>query len=591
MPVTEGNIEVINTGKFLDTTEVTQTDGLEVQREVVVIGDPSTLANYAEVTSSDPTISDIGLVTRSLSYGVRDNNSVKMLQLTGENHLEVAIHDPVLPFGALHVENLTPVFQVDALYGINATEVLQTTGLAFESNPPTPGANSGANTGTNNLLTCATGTTAFSFASMQSRARLKYRPGQGVLGRFSALWSSPAASSIVVAGMGNPESGVFFGYNGTSFGILYSTGGVRCIQTLTITTRTTTGGTVIFRLNGLDYTVTIPAGATTQRTAYDISLQTFPGWSVASVGSTVVFLASSVGVRAGAFTLTNGTAVGTVGAFAQTLAGAAATDTWVPQASWNGDKLNGTGPSGVTLDPSKGNVFEIGIQYLGFGAVTFRVETIASDGNNATPTLVHTLNIPNSRTTVSFSMPSFPFTMAAYSAGSTTNVSVSVGSFAGFIEGNQVITGPRFTYPTEDASFVGSAAGTYYPLTTIRNGLVFNGRANQCPVTILSVGAASADATPTTLFLIKNATLLGPVNFTTWSTSSVTFVDTSATTCTFSDNNQIVATLPIGNGGADFESFDNEITLQPGERITVAARGVTGTVTYFLSTLDTQEDN
>ena len=71
----------------------------------------------------------------------------------------------------------------------------------------------------------------------------------------------------------------------------------------------------------------------------------------------------------------------------------------------------------------------------------------------------------------------------------------------------------------------------------------------------------------------------------------MTFVDTSATTCTFSDNNQIVATLPIGNGGADFESFDNEITLQPGERITVAARGVTGTVTYFLSTLDTQEDN
>lgn len=43
------------------------------------------------------------------------------------------------------------------------------------------------------------------------------------------------------------------------------------------------------------------------------------------------------------------------------------TDTSVAQASWNLDTLDGNGPSGITLDESKTNIFVIDLQWLGVG--------------------------------------------------------------------------------------------------------------------------------------------------------------------------------------------------------------------------------
>lgn len=46
-----------------------------------------------------------------------------------------------------------------------------------------------------------------------------------------------------------------------------------------------------------------------------------------------------------------------------------ATDNLVAQASWNMDKMNGTGPSGVTLDPTKVQIMVIDFEWLGVGRV------------------------------------------------------------------------------------------------------------------------------------------------------------------------------------------------------------------------------
>jgi len=524
-----------------------------------------------------------------IQSGINDAGQAVAASYTGEGHAEVEIHGPLNPFGSIHTENLLPLVQVDAVHGISVHEIKATTGLSYEATAPTPGVSSGVNSATNNLFKCETGTTAYSFASMQSTGRARYRPGQGIVARYTALWSAPAASSTVVAGVGSSESGFYFGYNGTSFGILHSTGNVREIQTLTISAAATTGGTIIMRLNGLDYTVTIPTSTTTERTAYDISKQTYPGYTTEQIGSTVMFLANSVGNKTGTFSLTRGTALVVAGTFAETLAGATSTDTWIPQASWNGDKLDGTGPSGVTLDPTKGNVFQIGIQYLGFGAITFQVEAGLSP-NNPSWVTVHVIEAQNSRTSVTQSQPTFPFTMAAYSAGSTTNVSVSVGSFAIFLEGQKKLIGPRMTYTREAAAYVGSTASTYYPLFTIRNQYIFTGRANQSLINLISVAAAHTDNTIATLYLIKNATLIGPVNFTTWATTSCSCVDQGATTCTFSSNDQLIFTLPIGAGGEANLVLDDELILQPGETLTLAARCTSGTTPYFSCSLNTRED-
>lgn len=59
-----------------------------------------------------------------MAFGKLDNGKIKEFAVTPEGHLEVAIHDPILPFGSLHVENLRPIFQSDAVYGINAGQTI-----------------------------------------------------------------------------------------------------------------------------------------------------------------------------------------------------------------------------------------------------------------------------------------------------------------------------------------------------------------------------------------------------------------------------------------------------------------------------------
>lgn len=527
----------------------------------------------------------MALITRT------DNSRSVDLAATAEGHLEVAIHSPTLPFGAVHAEGLTPIFQSDAVYGLNASEVNAVTGHS------TGGVTSGVNTGTNNLFTCATGTTSLSFATIQSRRRLRYRAGQGLVGRFAGFFTAPVANSILVAGFGTAESGFYFGYNGVNtgtaakFGILYSTGAKREIRTLTVATASTATNDYAVTLNDVTTTVTATNNASTVKTAYEISRGTYPGWQATQRGSTVVFLSDNAGAKAGAFTLAQPSAgVPAAGTFATTLAGVASTDTWTYQSDWNGDKLNGTGASGYTLDPTKGNVYQLSMQYLGFGTIAFQIEVTHPGSNNSVFVTVHTIKYPNTATTTSVNQPSFPFTMAAYSAGSTTNCSVSVGSFGGFIEGQKKLTGPRMGYSVSTNGFVGSAASTYYPLFTVRNERVYGGRANQAVVNLISMSASHDDATPIEFSIIRDATLVGTPSFTAFAPTSCTYWDTAATTATVSGNGQLIFTMHTGQAAGQAFAFTDEISIQPGETVTLAARAVTGTATYVSASLNTRED-
>ena len=303
----------------------------------------------------------------------------------------------------------------------------------------------------------------------------------------------------------------------------------------------------------------------------------------------MVFLSNDVGVKAGTYSIgQTGAGTPAAGSYATTLTGVVSTDTFIPQSTWNGDKLDGTGASGVTINPQYGNVYQIDIQYLGFGSIVFKVEAGVSP-NNPDYTVVHTIEVPNSRTTTTVLQPSFPFTMAAYSAGSTTDVGVSVGSFAGFIEGQKKLTGPRMTYFVTAA--VTSSTSVYIPLFTVRNDTTYVTRANQAVVNLLSVsGSSKSNTGQTAFFLIRNATLsAGVPNFTAWATTSCTYVDTAATACTFATNDQVIwSTSTTGDGQFAF-SFSDDVTLQPGETITFAVRSVTATATC-IGQINTRED-
>lgn len=527
------------------------------------------------------------LITNSILSGETYVGKVIPLATTADGHLEVAIHAPRMPFGEIHVERAEPIFQTDAVYGLVSSEISTSIGHL------TGGNSSATATGANNLFTCATGTTALSFSTIQSRRRLRYRAGQGIIGRFTAVYSAPAALSILVAGFGTAESGFYFGYNGTSFGILHSSGGVREVQTLTVTVGATSASNCTITLNTIAHTVALTNSSSTLKTAYEIASATYTGFKASQRGSTVVFVADSVGDKIGTFSFGAGT-TGASASIAETYAGVASTDIWIPQTQWNGDRLlystdPDNSPSGVTLNPAFGNVFQIDIQYLGFGAVTFKIET-CNDVSNPDFVTVHTIAFPNRQASTSITQPSFPFTMAAYSAGSTTNVSVSSASFAGFIAGEHRLTGPRMTYPVATNNFVGSTADTYYPLCTIRNEYTYGTRVNQSIIHLISLSACHDDATPCTIYLIRNATLVGTPNFTQFSAGSCSYWDRAATSCTITNREQIVFALCVGESNNEIFAFTDEITIQPGETISLAATSVTATAPYLIASLNTRED-
>lgn len=510
---------------------------------------------------------------KTVIQGTKDDGSIANIPATSEGHLEVEIHGPRNPFGSLHVESLLPVVQGDAVHGIN-TGVHRTTVSG-----------SGDVTVTNGLFVVSTGTTQYSFGTIQSKKRARYRPGQGIMARFTALWSTPVANSIVVAGVGHAESGFYFGFNGTTFGILHSTGGIREIRTLTVTTKSSNAENITITLNNANFTVAVTNGTNTAKTAYEISLGTFSGWTAIQRDSTVVFVSNDIGSKNGTYGLSGATSA--VGSFVRSTAGVASTDTWIAQSDWNGDKLDGTGASGVTLDKTKGNVFQIDIQYLGFGSITFKIEIAPVSGNNPDFVTVHTINIPNSRTTPSLSNPSFPFTAAAYSAGSTTNVSVSVASFAIFVEGKRQMTGNRFTYSGQ----ITTATSTQFtPLFTIRNDIEFRGRASQAVMELISISGAVKHTQPVSFYIIKNGTLGGNPNFVMFSSSSCSYIDTSATSVTISDNSQMQFSCHLGETGGFTFAFAEELSIQPDETLTLAAKTSAGTAAYTLGTLNTRED-
>ncbi len=523
------------------------------------------------------------IVSRSILIGKNDSGNYATVPIDTQGHLEVAIHSPRLPFGSIHTESLSPVFQTDYVYGIN------------QGQNKTVSSGSGSVTGVDGMAVCSTGTTIYSQAVLLGRKRLRYRAGQGIVGRFTALFTTPVANSYQLAGFGTSEAGVYFGYGNTSdlsdtrFGVLYVTGGVRETRTLTITTASSTTQNVTVTLNGVAYTVAVTNSANIQRTVYELSLGTYAGWDVYPSGATLVFVNKSAGAKSGAYSI-SGTTV--VGAFAQTIAGIASTDTFIAQEDFNGDKLDGTGSSGITIDPTKGNVFQIDIQYLGFGTVVFKVES-APIGNNATWVVAHTLNLPNTLIKPNFSNPSFPFTMAAYSAGSTTNLSVKSASVGGFIEGYKVLHGNRFSYYNQ-LTTVG--ASNYHALFSVMNGLTYGGKANQAVINLLSISGAVKHTSPVIYYLVRNATLLGNPNFQTLSTNSCSVWDTAATTGTWASGDQLIWSGHLGETGELDHHFGNgtfnaeEVTIQPGEMITLFALATAGTPSYVTGGLNTRED-
>lgn len=140
------------------------------------------------------------------------------------------------------------------------------------------------------------------------------------------------------------------------------------------------------------------------------------------------------------------------------------TTTTVSQANWNGDKLDGTGASGLTLDITKAQIMWMDIEWLGLGTV--RVGFVI----NGQFITCHSFHHANLITTTYITTASLPLRIEIENTGTTSGSStlkqvcstvISEGGYQLF--GAQRAAGTVITSPYSMA-----VAGTYYPLVSIR---------------------------------------------------------------------------------------------------------------------------
>jgi len=140
-------------------------------------------------------------------------------------------------------------------------------------------------------------------------------------------------------------------------------------------------------------------------------------------------------------------------------------ETRVSQSSWNIDKLDGTGPSGITLSKDKAQILWMDIEWLGLGTV--RIGFVI----NGQFVHCHSFHHANIIQSTYITTASLPLRYEISNTGITTSSSTlkqvcsSVISEGGYeLRGLQQAVKTPITAPVE----LPSPAGTYYPVLSIR---------------------------------------------------------------------------------------------------------------------------
>ena len=360
-------------------------------------------------------------------------------------------------FGELQVAELTPMAGWTFAYNVNAD--LVTTTLA----------GTGTVTGTGGFAVLDTSAAINSSAKIETKLPLRYIPGQGAVARFTATFTTGLAGSTQVIGVGDTSDGLFFGYNGTSFGVMRRVGGV---------------------------------------------------------------------------------------------------DTWTAFADWS-NGINGGNLAWLNLiDWTKGNVFQIQFQWLGFGEIRFAVENPESGGF----VVVHRIRFANTSTATSLLNPTLPIMAQVANTTNDTAVILRTPSAMGFCEGK--IDNPT---PPHPLSLPRTLTATKTGVTTEANVLTLSSpatwltKANRIRSQLGMLSVATDGTKSATVRITKDTALGGVPAYNDYSTntSPIEF-DVAGTTLT-GGSVVFAATLDKVDSQV-FNLREWALFLNPGEKLTVSVQ-------------------
>jgi hypothetical protein len=376
------------------------------------------------------------------------------------------IRDPASAFGEVLTAQLTPLIQYDFSNG-EPYEVI----LPIVRNESTKSSYTYSNAFLNLTVgTSPAGTATNSYILSQSAEFTKYKAGEGIDMRMTAVFDAaqPTSGCDQYVGLYTPENSFTFGYftsTGTNygFGIRYGTGGQEQIVFISVAGTSTATGTISLNFGGTTVTTaSLPSGSTNVAAAAAITnaiiattnLNTF-GWTAIYYASSsapgIPYVVQAVRRVASAPNIAVSTISAPTGYTITYPTGRSAVSTtyqYITQNTWNIDRCADQGslqqnylynPSGFQLDPTRGNIYRITMQYLGFGAITFYVENPAT--GSFIP--VHQIQYANSSTSTSVLSPNFRLTYGVENTTNGSTITLKAASASCFTQG-AVVPAPLY---------------------------------------------------------------------------------------------------------------------------------------------------
>lgn len=249
---------------------------------------------------------------------------------------------------------------------------------------------------------------------------------------------------------------------------------------------------------------------------------------------------------------------------------------WTYRENFNLDPLDGSGKSGFNINPHKGNIYQIQIQWLGFGTITFSTET-----ENGFLVPFHKINYPNNNIETSIINPSLPVRYYIKNTTNTTPLTLHVGSATVANEGRITVKGYGYYYSETDTN----VNSTERILFSLRNRSLFHGKKNKNTILVRFIEGANDHAQQGFVSIYINTVLSGASWSDIDSNNSIAEIDTSASITTLG---QLIGGALLGKTEAKSIYLD-EVILNPGDIITITAResnGANGIMTGSVSWIE-----
>lgn len=265
----------------------------------------------------------------------------------------------------------------------------------------------------------------------------------------------------------------------------------------------------------------------------------------------------------GPFSDTDGFAIGFNGADFGILHRSGSVDTFITQADWNRDILDGHGKSGYLLDTSKLVQFRITFGWLGSSNIFFQIYT-ATQGW----IFFHEIEVAGTLIVPHILVPYLPICLEVKKTSGETNIIAKTGSWNGGIMG-RTVTGVSDLLHAESVPEQTISAGVETHLISLRGLATLNGIVNRIEAIILHWSVAADGTKPALFRMYKNSTLTGGV----WSNheTDVSIMEINTTATVSVNGEEVLPTSTARQGSKDLDIEHLRIDIHKNDSITITA--------------------